>query len=56
MKFVLNGKAISRKALGELVGQERLARMIQEAQEAHAEDPLEEVSWWIGSGMLVVEF
>lgn len=56
MKFVLDGKVISRKALGEIVGQERLARMIAEAKEAHRDDPWEEVSWWIGRGMLVVEF
>ena len=56
MKFVLDGKVISRKALGEIVGQERLARMIKEAKEAHRDDPWEEVSWWIGRGMLVVEF
>lgn len=52
----LNGKKISKKAASEKFGKEELERMIQEAKEAFAEDPLEETSWWMGEGMLSITF
>ena len=55
MKFLVNGKRISKKALGDILGRECLDRMIREAKEAHLEDPLEEISWHTGIGMVVIE-
>lgn len=52
----LNGKKMSKKAASEKFGKEELERMIQEAKEAFAEDPLEETSWWMGVGMLSITF
>ena len=55
-KCKLNGKKISKKAASEKFGKEELERMIQEAKEAFATDPLEETSWWMGEGMLSITF
>lgn len=52
----LNGKKISKKAASEKFGKEEMDRMIREAKEALAEDPLEETSWWVGEGMLSITF
>ena len=38
--FYLNGKKITRKAVKELVGEERLKEMLAEAKETFLEDPL----------------
>jgi len=55
-KFYLNGKKTTRKAVKELVGEARLARMLKEAKETFFEDPMTENSFFIGNGMLTIEF
>ena len=55
-KFYIDGKKTTRKAVKELVGEERLARMLKEAKEAFFGDPLEQNDFFIGSGMLTIEF
>lgn len=54
--FYLNGKKITRKALTELIGAERLKRYIEEAKDAFFEDPLTQNSFWLGKDMLTIEF
>lgn len=55
-KFYLDGKKITRKAVKELIGEERLKRILEEAKETFLEDPLVQNDFFIGSGMLTVEF
>lgn len=55
-KFYLDGKKIARKAVKELIGEERLKRILEEAKETFLEDPLVQNDFFIGSGMLTVEF
>lgn len=55
-KFYLDGKKITRKAVKELIGEERLKRILEEAKETFLEDPLVQNDFLIGSGMLTVEF
>lgn len=52
----LEGKKITRKAATELVGEDRLKRMIAEAKAGFFEDPLVQQSWFIGKGCLTIEF
>lgn len=52
----INNKKTTRKAVKELVGDERLKKMITESKEAFMNDPFEENSYFIGSGMLTIEF
>ena len=47
MKLYLNGKKISQKAAKE---------MLKEAKEAFREDPFEEISFFVGKGILNFEF
>ena len=54
--FYLNGKKITRKAVKELVGEERLKEMLAEAKETFLEDPLTQNDLFIGNGMLTIEF
>ena len=54
--FYLNDKKVTRKALKELLGEDRLNNIIAEAKEGYRKDPLEELSWFVGKGMLAVEF
>ena len=54
--FYLNGKKITRKAVKELVGEERLNEMLAEAKETFLEDPLTQNDFFIGNGMLTIEF
>ena len=54
--FYLNGKKITRKAVKELVGEERLKEMLVEAKETFLEDPLTQNDFFIGNGMLTIEF
>ena len=55
--FYLNGKKVSRKSMIEMVGEERLKRYIEEAQEAFFEDPLAQNSFWLGGqNMMTIEF
>ena len=55
-KFYLDGEKITRKAVKELIGEERLKRILEEAKETFLEDPLVQNDFFIGSGMLTVEF
>ena len=52
MKFYLNGKPITKKEAMKLI----TAKQLEEAREAFEIDPLEEQSWFVGKGILVVEF
>lgn len=55
--FYLDGKKITKKALTEKIGKERLDRMTKEAKDGFLQDPLEEQSFFLGStGMLTIEF
>jgi hypothetical protein len=54
--FYLDGKKTTRKAVKELVGEERLKGILEEAKETFLEDPLVQNDFFIGSGMLTVEF
>lgn len=56
-KFYLDGKKITKKALQERIGEERLKRLIQEAKETFLEDPLIQNDFFLGrEGMLTIEF
>ena len=53
--FKIDGKKTSRKAVKELVGEDRLNRMIKESKETMEQDPLIENDYWIGNGMLTIQ-
>ena len=56
-KFYLNGKKITKKALQERIGEERLKRLVEEAKETFLEDPLTQNDFYLGrDGMLTIEF
>ena len=52
----LNGKKTTRKAIKELVGEKELKRMLAEAKETFMEDPNIQNDFWLGMGMLTIEF
>ena len=54
--FYLDGKKTTRKAVKELLGEERLKRILEEAKKTYLEDPLVQNDFLIGSGMLTIEF
>ena len=54
--FYLNGKKITRKAVKELVGEERLKEMLAEAKETFLEAPLTQHDFFLGNGLLPIEF
>ena len=55
-KFYLDGKKITKKALQERIGEERLKRLVQEAKETFLEDPLIQNDFYLGrEGMLTIE-
>lgn len=55
--FYLNEKKISKRKLEDMLGKERLKRMLDEAKETFREDPLIQNSFFLGSnGMLTIEF
>ena len=55
--YYLNGRKTTRKAMKELLGEERLKRMTAEATEGFKADPLEQQSFFLGkAGMLTIEF
>lgn len=54
--ITLDGKKISKKAACEMFGKEEINKRIRDAKKAFSEDPNEEISWWVGSGMLTIEF
>ena len=55
-RFYLDGKKTTRKAVKEQIGEERLKRMLEEAEETSMEDPLIQNDFFIGSGMMTIEF
>ena len=56
IKFYLNGKKTTRKAIKDLIGEERLNRYIEESKEAYRNDPYEQNSYFLGSnGCLTIE-
>ena len=54
--FYLDGKKTTKNAVKELIGEERLKRIIEEAKETFFEDPLVQNDFFIGNGMLTIEF
>ena len=54
--ITLDGKKISKKAACEMFGEADMNKRIRDAKEAFFEDPHEESSWWMGNGMLTIEF
>ena len=53
----LDNKKITKKALVELIGAERIKKMTKEAWETHMKDPYICNDFWLGSkGMLNIEF
>ena len=54
--FYLDGKKTTRKAVKELLGEERLKRILEEAKKTYLEDPLIQNDFFIGSGILTIEF
>lgn len=55
-RFYLDGKKTKRKAVKELIGEDRLKKMIAEAKETFFEDSYIENSFFLGSGTLTIEF
>lgn len=56
-RFYLNGKKTTRKAVRELVGEDRLKRMLAEAREDFLEDPCTQNDFFLGChGMLTIAF
>ena len=56
-RFYLDGKKTTRKAVKELVGEDRLRRMTEEAKETFFGDPLVQNDFFLGrDGMLTIEF
>ena len=55
--FYLDGKKTTRKAMKELLGEERMKDLIGQAKETFMEDPLIENDFFIGGGkMLTISF
>lgn len=54
--ITLNGKRISKKAAYKIFGKEEIDRKLREAKQSFIEDPLAEISWWVGTGMLEISF
>ena len=57
MKFSIDGKKTTRKAVKAIIGEERLNEMIRISKETMKEDPLIENDFWLGTGtgMLTIE-
>lgn len=54
--FYINGKKTTRKAVEEMVGEQSLKQMLSDAKETFLEDPFIQNDFFIGSGMLTIEF
>ena len=54
--ITLDGKKISKKTACEMFGKEDMDKRIRDARAAFSEDSDEESSWWMGNGMLTIEF
>lgn len=55
-RFYLDGKKTTRKAVKELIGEDRLKKMIKDAKETFFEDPYIENDFFLGNGMLTIRF
>ena len=55
-KFYLDGKKATRKSVKELVGEERLKKMLKDAKENFMEDPYVQNDFFLGRQMLTIEF
>lgn len=55
-KFYLDGKKITQKAVKEQIGEERFKAILKEAKETFQEDPLIQNDFFIGKGILTIEF
>ena len=52
----LNGKKVSKKAVVSIIGEDRLERILREAEETFLEDPLIQNDFFLGAdGMLTVK-
>ncbi len=56
MTFYLNNKHITKKEATAAAGNERINAILEDAKEAHAEDPLSEISYMVSGGILSIEF
>lgn len=56
MRFYLDGKKITKKAVKEMLGEECFSRILNEAKEVFREDPLVQNDFFIGNGMLSIDF
>ena len=54
--FYLDGKKTARKAVKEMIGEERLGRMLREARETFMEDSGIQNDFFLGRQMLTIEF
>ena len=54
--FYLDGKKTTRKAVKELIGEERLGRMLREARETFMEDPEIQNDFFLGRQMLTIGY
>ena len=54
--FYIDGKKTTRKAVKELVGEERLNKMVEDAKETFFEDPMIQNDFFLGRQMLTIEF
>ena len=54
--FYIDGKKTTRKAVKELVGEERLNKMVEDAKETFFEDPMIQNDFFLGKQMLTIEF
>ena len=52
----LDGKRISKKKAIELLGKETVDKYIKEAKKDFMEDPYQLNAWWVGYGMLEIQF
>ncbi|MBR1443117.1 MAG: hypothetical protein IJ583_06240 [Firmicutes bacterium] len=55
-RFYLNGKKVTKKAVTEMLGKERLNRLIAEAKEAFFEDPYIQNDFFTKGQILTIEF
>lgn len=55
-RFYLNGKRTTKTALVEKIGADRVKSYVRQAREIKRIDPNEQASWFIGFGMLTIEF
>ena len=53
--FYLDGKKTTRKAVKELLGEERLKMILEEAKKTYLEDPLVQNDFFNGSGQMTIE-